>query len=115
MKAWVRNLCLCGNDDSKASQSGCKSLASDPSAVTQKRYSTSTKYLETFCKQVKKTMQNKLVVSQLEIMKWITKDMRQCIEQKTTRPVQELADSALGKMVAFELQVKMWNPSENMG
>ena len=104
MNAWVRNLCLCGNGDSKASESGCKSLAS-----------TSTKYLETFCKQVKKTMQNKLVVSQLEIMKWITKDMRQCIEQKTTRPVQELADSALGKMVAFELQVKMWNPSENIG
>ena len=53
MKAWVRNLCLCGNGDSKASESGCKSLASDPSPVTQKRYSTSTKYLETFCKQVK--------------------------------------------------------------
>lgn len=107
--------CLCGNGDSKASKSGCKSLASDPSAVTQKRYSTSTKYLETFCKQVKKNMQNKLVVSQLEMMKWMTKDMRQCIEQKTARPVQELADSALGKMVAFELQVKTWKPSENMG
>lgn len=49
------------------------------------------------------------------MIKWMTKDMRQCIEQKTARPVQELADSALGKMVAFELQVKTWNLSENMG
>lgn len=46
--------CLCGNGDSKARESGCKSLASDPSAVTQKRYSTSTNYQRRFTSKLKK-------------------------------------------------------------
>ena len=37
-----------------------KSLASDLSAVTQKRVSTSTKFLEISCKLVKKPTQNEL-------------------------------------------------------
>ena len=42
------------DDDSKASESDCESLASDFSAVTQKRTSPSTKFLGASCKRVKK-------------------------------------------------------------
>ena len=54
-----------------------KSLASDLSAVTQKRVSTSTKFLEISCKLVKKPTQNELQKQPPEVLLEISKNSQE--------------------------------------
>ena len=54
-----------------------KSLASDLSAVTQKRVSTSTKFLEISCKLVKKPTQNELQKQPPEVFLEISKNSQE--------------------------------------
>ena len=82
--------------NSKASESDCESLTSDLSAVRHKRADISTKVLEKSCMRVKKPTQNKLAVSQLELVKEVTQFMHQRLGKKSASPVQEPALDILG-------------------
>ena len=83
--------------NSKASESDCESLTSDLSAVRHKRADISTKVLEKSCMRVKKPTQNKLAVSQLELVKEVTQFMHQCLRRKSASAVQEPAIDIFGK------------------
>ena len=92
------------NGESKAIETRCESLANDLSAATQKSASTSTKFLEALCKRVKKPTEDKLAVSQLEIMKGMTQVRRLRLETETAISVQESAEDVFSKMIALHLK-----------